>query len=98
MNLSIYSEDQQQEAMERAIAKFQAPHEHGGPSVQVLIDRFALTGINPRGLIAFLSAEGAFWNDNILPDEDGSDVRSVCEGLLLGVMFTLELQELQEDT
>lgn len=84
MNLSIFSKSQQDDALTRAIKRMTEVQEGivGPDSV--------LARVNEVGVEAELVVD--LYTSN-LPDPDGSDPRSLCEGFLLGVKFVQELEE-----
>lgn len=82
-DLSIFSHGQQDVAMNVAIARIGdiGEDQHENP----VKARMEEVGMDLEVMVELYEAN--------LPDEDGSDPRSLCEGVLLGIAFTLELLE-----
>lgn len=83
MNLSIFSASQQGDALTRAIERLtEVRIGHDGA------DRI-MARINEVGVDTELVVD--LYESN-LPDPDGSDPRSLCEGFILGIKFVQELE------
>lgn len=85
MDLSIFTASQQEDAMRTVMDRLGAitVETHGSEAVKAKVDT---VGMDAALLMAV-------YEDNLIPDPDGSDARSMCEGILIGIAFTLELLE-----
>lgn len=86
-DLSTYTTSQQQDAMDRAIQALEEAAQQAQRNLQnAVAGRADLVGLD-YGLLV-----GLFESNGPEPVDPKRDARSFCEGFMLGIRFTLELQ------
>jgi hypothetical protein len=84
VNLNIYSQSQQEDALHRALGRCNALMAEHGQAVATIEAKCRYTGLSEDVL-------RDFYSHNL--DEGHEHAHTLCEGILLGIAFTLELQE-----